>query len=188
MRCLTELQAEDVTIRRIATDRHTSIPSAMNKEHKDIKHQFDVWHLSKWVVKQLTKKAKVKDCENLFPWIRSVSNHLWWCSATCDGNADVLREKWKSVLHHVTNKHKWTGYNHFHECCHPRLTPAAARKKKWLKPDTPSYIALEEVVLKKELLKDIEKHTEFCHTGEVEVYHSEQLKYCRERGCYCSSW
>ena len=180
-RCLTGLQAEDVTIRRIATDRHTSISSAMNKEHKEIKHQFDVWHLSKWVVKQLTKKAKVKGCENLFPWIRSVSNHLWWCSATCDGNADVLREKWKSVLHHVTNKHKWTGYNHFHECCHPRLTPAAARKKKWLKPDTPSYIALEEVVLNKKLLKDIEKLTEFCHTGEVEVYHSEQLKYCPKR-------
>jgi len=180
-RCLARLQAEDVTIRRIATDRHTSISSAMNKEHKEIKHQFDVWHLSKWVVKQLTKKAKVKGCEILFPWIRSVSNHLWWCSATRDGNADVLREKWKSILHHVTNKHKWSGYNHFHECCHPRLTTAAARKKKWLKPDTPAYIALEEVVLNKKLLKDIEKLTEFCHTGEVEVYHSEQLKYCPKR-------
>ena len=46
-RCLAGLQAEDVTIRRIATDRHTSISSAMNKEHKEIKHLFDVWHLSK---------------------------------------------------------------------------------------------------------------------------------------------
>ena len=174
--CLTGLQSEDVTIRRIAADRHTSISSARNKEHKDIKHQFDVWHLSKWVVKQLTKKVKVKGCESLFPWIRLVSNHLWWCSATCDSNADVLREKRKSILHHVTNKHKWTGYNHFHECCHPRLAPSAARKKKWLKPHTPAYIALEEVVLNKKLLKDIEKLTEFCHTGEVEVYHSEQLK------------
>ena len=65
-RYLAGLQAEDVTIRRIATDRHTSISSAMSKDHKEIKHQFDVWHLSKWVVKQLTKKAKVKGCENLF--------------------------------------------------------------------------------------------------------------------------
>ena len=64
------LNAEDVTIKQIATDRHTLISSAMNKDHKDIQHQFDIWHLSKWVVKQLSKKAKVKGCENLFPWIK----------------------------------------------------------------------------------------------------------------------
>ena len=62
-----------------------------------------------------------------------------------------------------------------------RLTSAQIRKKKWLKPDTPAYIALEEVVLNKKILKDIEKLTEFCHTGELEVYHSEYLKYCPKR-------
>ena len=76
----------------------------------------------------------------------------------------------------MRNKHKWNGYSHFHECCHPRLTHAQIRKK-WLKPDTPAYIALQQVVLNK-ILKDIEKLTEFCHTGELKVYHSEYLKYC----------
>ena len=180
-RCIQDLAREEVTIMRIATDRHTSISSSMKKDHGEINHQYDVWHLSKWIVKKLSKKAKVKGCEDLLPWIRSVSNHMWWCSATCDGNAEVLKEKWKSVLFHVTNKHKWNGYSHFHECCHPRLTSAQIRKKKWLKPDTPAYIALEEVVLNKKILKDIEKLTEFCHTGELEVYHSEYLKYCPKR-------
>ena len=180
-RCIQDLAREEVTIKRIATDRHTSISSSMKKDHGEIDHQYDVWHLSKWVIKQLSKKAKVKGCEDLLPWIRSVSNHMWWCSATCDGNAEVLKEKWKSVLYHVTNKHKWNGYTHFHECCHPRLTSAQIRKKRWLKPDTPAYIALEEVVLNKKILKDIEKLTEFCHTGELEVYHSEYLKYCPKR-------
>ena len=180
-RCIQDLVREEVTIKRIATDRHTSISSSMKKDHGEIDHQYDVWHLSKWVVKKLSKKAKVKGCEDLLPWIRSVSNHLWWCSATCNGNAEELKEKWKSVLFHVTNKHKWNGYSHFHECCHPRLTSAQTRKKKWLKPDTPAYIALEEVVLNKKILKDIEKLTEFCHTGELEVYHSEYLKYCPKR-------
>ena len=123
----------------------------------------------------------MKGCEDLLPWIHSVSNHMWWCSATCDGNAEVLKEKWKSVLFHVTNKHKWNGYTHLHECCHPRLTSAQIRKKNCLKPDTPAYIALEEVVLNKKILKDIEKLTEFCHTGELELYHSEYLKYCPKR-------
>ena len=31
------------------------------------------------------------------------------------------------------------------------------------------------------MFKDIEKLTEFCHTGELEVYHSEYLKYCPKR-------
>ena len=152
-----EFKTEDVTIRRIATDRHTSISSAMDKEHKDTKHQFDVWHLSKWLFKKLTKKEKVKGCQ-----YRTTSGGPHAC------NADVLWKKWKLVLHHITDKQKWTGYNHF-------------QKKKWLKPDSPSYIALEEVVLNKKLPKDNERLTQFCHTGEVDVYHSEQLKYCPKR-------
>ena len=107
-RCIQDLTREEVTIKRIVTDRHTSILSSM-KDHGEIDHQYDVWHLLKWVIKQLSKKAKVKGCEDLLPWIRSVSNHMWWCSGTCDGNAEVLKEKWKSVLYHVTNKHKWNG-------------------------------------------------------------------------------
>ena len=120
-------------------------------------------------------------CEDLLPWIRSLSNHMWWCSATCDGNTEVLREKWKSVLFHVTNKHKWNGYTHFHASCHPRPTSAQISKKKWLKLDTPAYIALEEVVINKKILRDIEMLTDVCHTGELEFYHFEYLTYCPKR-------
>ena len=37
------------------------------------------------------------------------------------------------------------------------------------------------MALNKKILKDIEKLTEFCHFGELEVYHSEYLKYCPKR-------
>ena len=77
-------------IDRIATERHVSISSFMNKERPQINHQYDVWHLSKWVVKKLTSKAQQKGCEELMPWIQSISNHLWWCAATCDGNVVLL--------------------------------------------------------------------------------------------------
>ena len=86
-RCIKELQQEKMKIKRIATDRHTSISSSMDKKHNKIKHQYDVWHLSKWVVKKLNKKAKVKGCEDFQPWIRSISNHLWWSSASCEGKS-----------------------------------------------------------------------------------------------------
>ena len=89
-RCIESLEGDRVEIDRIATDRHVSISSFMNKEPPWINHQYDVWHLSKWVVKKLTSKAQQKGCEELMPWIQSISNHLWWCAATCDGNVVLL--------------------------------------------------------------------------------------------------
>ena len=57
-RCVKYLQDNNIKINRIATDRHTSIAKEMRKNQKKIKHQYDTWHMSKWVVKQLNKKAK----------------------------------------------------------------------------------------------------------------------------------
>ena len=98
-RCIEMLESKNVTISRIATDHHVSISSSMNKDHPTINHQYDVWQLSKWVVKKFTNKAKQKGCGELSPWIQSIANHLWWSDATCNGSVDLLREKWKSVLY-----------------------------------------------------------------------------------------
>ena len=84
-RCLESLEGDGLHINRIATDRHVSISSYMDKKRPKINHQYDVWHLSKWVVKKSTSKARQKGCEELSPWIQSISNHLWWCAATCGG-------------------------------------------------------------------------------------------------------
>ena len=180
-RCIEMLEGKGVTIGRVATDRHVSISSCMAKDYPHIKHQYDVWHLSKWVVKKLTNKAKQKGCEELAPWIQSISNHLWWSAATCNGSVQLLHEKWKSVLDHVSNKHKWSGNNLFHQCSHRRISSSEAKKICWLKPGTPAHLALEEVVLNTKLLKDLAKLTDFCHTGKIEVYHSMMLKYCSKR-------
>ena len=180
LRCLNTLE-EKVTVSCITTDRHISIASTMEKEFSHIKHQYDVWHLSKSVVKKLNKKAKVKRYEELAPWIQSISNHLWWCAATCNGDVTLLREKWKSIMHHVTHKHSWQDSEVFHQCAHPRLSHREARRKCWLEPGSPAHVALEEVVLQPKLLKDLARATDFCHTGGLEVYHSMTLKYCPKR-------
>ena len=152
-RCLQDLEEKRITIDRIATDRHVSISSSMKKDFPHINHQYDVWHLSKWVVKKLTNKAKQKGCEEMAPWIQSTSNHLWWCSATCDGNVQLLRETWKSVLDQVVNKDKWSGNTLFHQCFHRRISSSEAKQICWLKPGSQAHIALEEVVLIKSFLK-----------------------------------
>ena len=180
-RCLKSLQDANVCIACIATDRHVSISSTMDKNHSEIKHQYDVWHFSKSIVKKLTNKAKLKQCQDLAPWIQSVSNHLWWCCATCDGDVQILRERWLSMLHHITNKHSWHEADVYHECSHPVLTRRQVRKTCWLKPGSPSFVALEDVVTNPRILKDMAKLTEFCHTGSLEVYHSMMLKYSPKR-------
>ena len=57
-RCIHDLAREEVTIKRIATDHHTSISSSMKKDHGEINHQYDVWHLSKWVTKNSPRRLK----------------------------------------------------------------------------------------------------------------------------------
>ena len=96
-RCMDNIQERGAHIEVVATDRHVSIKSDMKKNYPDIDHQFDVWHLAKSVTKKLTEKAKKKECSELSPWIKSVSNHLWWCADTCEGDKELLREKWISI-------------------------------------------------------------------------------------------
>ena len=162
----------------------------MRTNYSNIVHQYDVRHLSKWATKKLTKKAKKKDCQELLPWIQSVSNHLWWCAATCEQNADLLREKWLSLLHHITGKHRWRAFKEFKlikKCGHPRISAKDQKEIIWIEKGSPANVALEEVVTNKKLMIDMKaKLTEFHHTGELESYHSLMTKYAPkcEHICY----
>ena len=173
---------EGLPVRCLTMDRHITITSKMKSVYPEIVHQYDVWHVSKSVVKKLTKKAKMKSNEELTPWIKSVSNHLWWSVATCNGDRDLLKEKWLSVLHHTANKHnRWPGFKKFKKCEHHKLSRKEQKAIQWLKPGSSAHAALDEVVSNQRLLKDLEKLTEFHHTGDLEVYHSSMLKYLPKR-------
>lgn len=120
--------------------------------------------------------------------MQSVSNHLWWSAATCDGDADILREKWLSLLHHITGKHRWkisAEFKHIKMCGHATISRKDQKSIKWLKAGSPAHVALEEVVTNSKLLKDIGKLTEFHHTGELESYHSLMTKYVPKRQHFC---
>jgi hypothetical protein len=180
-RSLNKILDQGINVRSLTTDRHTQITAEMRKKYPSIVHQYDVWHLAKWVTKKLTNKAKKKGNEELMKWVKSVSNHLWYCAQACNGNAEVLHEMWISILHHVVNKHSWKNGKHFLMCGHGRLSRSKERKTKWLEAGSAPHVALEEVVLNRKLLKDIAKLTEFHHTGNLEVFHSLLLKYVPKR-------
>ena len=180
-RSLNKLIAQKIPVRCLTTDRHVTITARMRTAFPEIIHQYDVWHLSKSVTKKLTKKAKKKCNEELLQWIQSVSNHLWWSVATCNGNTSIMKEKWLSIIHHIANKHRWRGGKHFKKCAHHTLTRNEKKQVPWLKPGSLALVALEDVISNARLLKDMEKLSEFYHTGALEVFHSLMLKYLPKR-------
>lgn len=179
-RCLDELHQHGFTVEVIATDRHVQVRSLMKRKFPSIRHQFDVWHVAKSFRKKLHAISQKKINSDLSPWSQSISNHLWWCAANCGGDANKLTEMWISIIHHVVNVHHFSG-EYFQHCAHPCLSDNEQRRKKWLEPLSPAHNALKEIVMKKTLLTDIRHLSEFCHTGQLEVYHSLITKYCPKR-------
>lgn len=169
----------DLPIAILATDRRYAITALMKASYPNINHQFDVWHLSKSVTKRLVKVGNEKGHSDILPWIKSISNHLWWSAETCNMNSDVLLSKWTSIMHHIVNVHEWPD-EHYSQCSYGQIDDRDGRKK-WLKPNGRAQLALERVVMDRSLYRDIAKLNYFCHTGQLEVFHSLLTKYCPKR-------
>jgi len=180
-RSLDNLLNHQLPIRCLSTDRHVQITAQLQKRYPNIKHQYDVWHLAKSVTKKLTQKAKTKCNDELRPWIKSISNHLWWTVQTCNEDPEILVRNWVSIVNHVADQHSWKEGEASVSCKHARLTKRERKQIMWLKPGSSAHVALEEIVCNKKLLKDIKKLTEFHHTGNLEVFHSLLLKYAPKR-------
>ncbi len=166
---LKTIEENGVKVSTISTDRHPQIVKEMRVSNPDKHHEFDPWHVAKGVSKKLATEAKRRECEGLGQWIPSIINHLWWSAQTCEGNAEVLKEKWISVIHHVTNRHDWPGNRHYHQCAHEPLDETNQRRKLWLKPGSEAHNALVKVVEHKRLLKDLDHLTKCIHTTQLEV-------------------
>ncbi|XP_056425796.1 uncharacterized protein LOC130367402 [Hyla sarda] len=179
---LEELIEKDLHIAKIATDRHVSIRKILREQYPYIEHQFDVWHLAKSVGNKIAAGAKNKANEVLNKWIQPIKNHLWWCSRTCGQDPGVLVERWKSLVYHVCDQHEWTDEDsNYTECLHPPLTEEKKNNTKWLTPKLTPHNVLCKIVLNPIILRDIRQLSSFCHTGELEVYHSIVLKYRPKR-------
>ena len=178
-RILKRLGDAPFTIQQVATDRSPMIKTLMRREFSSISHQFDVWHFVKSVVKKLTKATKKKEMAILRKWIPSIANHLWWSASSCNGDSTQLRERWLSLLDHITNQHSWTGATKILKCAHGPLPPG--QETQWLARGSPQHETLRKIVSKKDLLIDLEKLTDFIHTGSIEVYHSNQLVWTPKR-------
>ena len=84
IKVLDEVKQNNLKAAQLTTDRHLQIKKYLREQEEDINHQVDAWHFSKSIKTKLLKVSKKKASEKLKPWIKSISNHLWWSSATCE--------------------------------------------------------------------------------------------------------
>ena len=149
--CLISIQDHDVKVHILATDRHPGVHKLLTTDYPDVKHQYDLWHIVKGVKKKLAKRKIAA----LSAWIKAVANHLWYCAATCDGDALLLKEMWTSILFHVTNRHHWATGEKFHRCSHEPYSEESERSRAWLEVESDAFKVLQGVVLDKTLLKSL---------------------------------
>ena len=91
-----------------------------------------------------------------------------------------VAEMWLSLLHHVVSTHSWTGGVKFHQCAHEERQ-GEEMCTIYLDKDSLAFAALKSVVASPFLLRALPQLTQYCHTGDLEVYHSYLLKYCPKR-------
>ena len=172
-RLLKKLHKKCIKLRVCTTDRSSQIKSLMrdiNKIRADaglpkIIHSYDVWHWIKSVTKDLFKASKLKRCQTLGIWIKSIRNMLWHCFKNCNGDAELLREMILSIPQHVCGVHHFPANKKFKKCLHDDLP--AVRTKPFLKEGS---LSVKKIVMalrghKDSRLKDLEMMTTFQHTS-----------------------
>ena len=102
---LNRLKNEKIKTEMLTTDRHSQIRKHMPEEEKNIDHQFDVWHFCKNIKEKLNAVFKKASCNDFCPWIKSVAHQFWCACSTFEGDAQMLREKWLSIIFQVQNIH-----------------------------------------------------------------------------------
>lgn len=180
--CLTDLESSGFKVKKIATDRNMQLAKWLRENRARIIRNYDTWHFSKNITSKLRKVSKRKGCKVIQEWIRQIGNHLFWCAENCKGDAETLKQMWKSLLHHVTNRHRFKRvYPKYPKCCHKSLKRKETAQKKWIVKDSVAYDALENVVTESKTLNDMDHLVNPLHTGSIEVFHSLVNSYAPKR-------
>ncbi|XP_069824413.1 uncharacterized protein [Dendropsophus ebraccatus] len=177
LNAMGELQTMNADVKMIVTGRSVTIQELLKDINPDIIHHIDLWHLSRSVGNEVLMAAKQKDCEILHQWLEAIRNHLWWSSCTCCKNPDLLIQKWKSIIQHVTNIHEWDGDSDCRACHHPPLPEDVVNSTNWLERGSAAHEQLKNIVENPSLLEDLKQLSFHCHTGELEIYYRTCLKY-----------
>lgn len=164
-RCLARLETEEIEVSHLVTDRQSQVKAYMKREQPQIVHMFDVWHVAKGVYKKLDTISKKKYYELIWAWAHSIRNHIYFCAATSDGKGDLVREKWVSILNHVSDIHEGHGE------LYPRCLHEPVDNRPWIRRGSKAFVELELVVKGRLLLTDIKQLSHIGQTSCLEAFH-----------------
>lgn len=85
--------------------------------------------------------------------------------ATSDGNGDLVREKWVSILNHVSDIHEGHGE------LYPRCLHEPVDNRPWIRRGSKAFVELELVVKGRLLLTDIKQLSHIGQTSCLEAFH-----------------
>ncbi|XP_063049644.1 uncharacterized protein LOC134444138 [Engraulis encrasicolus] len=180
-RGLNHLLYLGVDVGVIVTDRSPSIRKMMRESYANIRHEYDPWHVNKSLKKKLVTISNKKDNRELRPWVRSITNHLYWACSSSHGDGQECVRRWLTILNHIRGIHRWEDNGREYTCAHRPLSEDEQEKKRWLEHDSSAFRAFREVAQDKNLLRDLQQMALFKHTGSIEVYHNVTLKYAPKR-------
>ena len=143
-----------LSIFSITTDRSSSMRTMLEEIGDELpsnyvppKHEFDIWHWIKAVLKDLWDAGKLVSCKELNDWIPSINNQMWHSFSSCQGDPDLLREKLLSIPDHISNVHTFPDNTKYTMCPHP--PPAKDRAKAWLAPGSLVAICRKKNIIDK---------------------------------------
>ena len=78
------------------------------------------------IKKKLASLSTNKEYSNIGDWIKSITNHLYWCVASAtDGDGEDIVKRWKSLMDHIGD---------IQDDCYYTDLSVQERRKKWLTP------------------------------------------------------
>jgi solute carrier family 8 (sodium/calcium exchanger) len=169
-RCKAKLDDRGVIVSSLVTDRHLQVGKWVREEWGQVKHQYDVWHVAKSLKKKLEEIAKKRGNEIVKQWSHSITNHLYWCAISSNGNGCLALAKWESILNHICNIHEGHGLL-FTSCAHGQLE-GESLKKEWFRASSKVFDQLSNIVLSKNIKRDVQRLSPLGQTFSVEGFHS----------------
>lgn len=79
------------------------------------------------VAKKLEVCAKKKGAESIGPWIKAISNHMYWIAMTSGDDETMKLAKWTSLMNHIVDRHEGHSY------IFPRCEHGLIEDRVWVK-------------------------------------------------------
>ncbi len=143
-KCFVFLKSAGMKINSFISDRHKSIAKWIRTSEPETAHYHDIWHVSKSITKKLFQASKEKGFEVLGAWIKGINSHLYWCAlSTKQGFGNLILAKWKSIVHHISDKHTDHPDPLFKQCSHGDIEPRSWIPKGYLYIVDDAYFPVE---------------------------------------------